>query len=329
MRAPFSFIKSAGAGGSPPTLASVSTSSGYPVGDIDGTYSATLTGTGFTGATGVTFGGTAATSVVVVNSTTITCLVPAHATGVVSVVVTTAFGSNGANSAWQYFSPAELTTAGWWRANYSAPGADPRWSGTASAGGSGTQNLNLGPDSLPTTGTTQNGYTPATFSSGVGHDLISAANFTALATAGAGTIAILVYVVSAAAPGGGNFSDPAVWSDSTGSVFALMYNTSNFKIGLFDGVQKTQTVAGDPRSAYHLVIVRWDSTNARLRVDATDASVAAGAISGLGTNKLLLGKQPGVSFANMRVLDTSVYATSLPDLTCYNLRAYCSTRYNV
>jgi hypothetical protein len=48
----------------------------------------TITGTGFGSfVTGVTIGGVAATSVVVVNATTITCVSPAHATGQVNVVV--------------------------------------------------------------------------------------------------------------------------------------------------------------------------------------------------------------------------------------------------
>ncbi len=61
-------------------------------GTADGGTAVTITGTGFddTGGAseGVTFGGTAATSVVFVNSTTITCVTPAHAAGLVDVVVT-------------------------------------------------------------------------------------------------------------------------------------------------------------------------------------------------------------------------------------------------
>ena len=81
-----------------PTLNTVTASSGLAAGGL----SVTLSGNDFTGATGVTFGGTAATSVVVVNNTTITCTTPAHAAGAVSVVVTTAFGSNGANTLFTY-----------------------------------------------------------------------------------------------------------------------------------------------------------------------------------------------------------------------------------
>jgi hypothetical protein len=54
----------------------------------------TITGTGFVsgGSLGVTFGGTAATAVNVVNSTTMTCTTPAHASGIVDVVITNGDG---------------------------------------------------------------------------------------------------------------------------------------------------------------------------------------------------------------------------------------------
>ena len=48
----------------------------------------TITGANFVSGATVTFGGTAATSVVVTNSTTITATTPAHAAGAVNVVVT-------------------------------------------------------------------------------------------------------------------------------------------------------------------------------------------------------------------------------------------------
>ena len=48
-------------------------------GPASGGTAVTITGTGFYGATGVTFGGSAATSVAVVSDTSITCVTPAHA----------------------------------------------------------------------------------------------------------------------------------------------------------------------------------------------------------------------------------------------------------
>ena len=56
-------------------------------GSIEGGTLVTLTGTVFTGSTGVKFDGIAATSVTVVNDTTITCRTPAHAAGTVDVQV--------------------------------------------------------------------------------------------------------------------------------------------------------------------------------------------------------------------------------------------------
>ena len=58
----------------------------------------TITGTGFTGATAVDFGTTAATNVTVVNDTTITADSPAG-TGVVDVTVTTPVGTSATSSA--------------------------------------------------------------------------------------------------------------------------------------------------------------------------------------------------------------------------------------
>ena len=54
----------------------------------------TITGTGFLSGASVTFGGTAATSVVVVNATTITAATPAHASGAVDVTVTNTNATN-------------------------------------------------------------------------------------------------------------------------------------------------------------------------------------------------------------------------------------------
>ena len=63
----------------------------------------TITGTGFTGATGVTVGGTAATSVVVVSSTEITATTPASSSvGQVDVLVTTPGGTSPALTGDEY-----------------------------------------------------------------------------------------------------------------------------------------------------------------------------------------------------------------------------------
>jgi hypothetical protein len=87
-------------GGTPLTLAGAYTytSAGFPAptlttvapatGDVAGGTSVTLTGTGFRSGATVTFGGAAASNVVVATATSVTCTTPAHAAGAVDVVLT-------------------------------------------------------------------------------------------------------------------------------------------------------------------------------------------------------------------------------------------------
>lgn len=66
-----------------------------PTGSVNGGQAVTITGTGFTAATGAEFGGVAATSVVVVSDTRITAVTPEHAVGTVDVeVLSVATGTN-------------------------------------------------------------------------------------------------------------------------------------------------------------------------------------------------------------------------------------------
>ena len=67
-------------------------------GSTSGGTAVTVTGHDFTGATAVTLGGNACTSLVVVNDTTITCVTPAHAAGAVGVTVTTPVGTSAARA---------------------------------------------------------------------------------------------------------------------------------------------------------------------------------------------------------------------------------------
>lgn len=76
------------------TVIPIITSISPPAGPVTGGTAVTITGGNFVGTPSVTFGGLACTSVVVVNSTTITCVTPAHTAGTVEVIVTTVNGSN-------------------------------------------------------------------------------------------------------------------------------------------------------------------------------------------------------------------------------------------
>jgi len=94
---------SGGTVGNPaPTVSSISPNSGPTAGGT----SVTITGTGFLSNATVTIGGTAASSVAVVNSTTITALTPAHAAATVDVVVTNTDAQSGTKTgAFTYVAP--------------------------------------------------------------------------------------------------------------------------------------------------------------------------------------------------------------------------------
>ena len=74
-----------------PTVTSINPATGVTTGGT----AVSITGTGFLAGATVSFGGTAATGVALVNSTTITASTPAHAAGAVNVVVTNTDTKNG------------------------------------------------------------------------------------------------------------------------------------------------------------------------------------------------------------------------------------------
>ena len=85
-------------GGLAPSISSVSPSSG----SSNGGTAVTITGTNFVSGATVTFGGTAATNVTVVSSTSITATTPAHAAGAVNVVVSDSSGSGTLTNGFTY-----------------------------------------------------------------------------------------------------------------------------------------------------------------------------------------------------------------------------------
>ncbi|OGT38398.1 MAG: hypothetical protein A3F12_07795 [Gammaproteobacteria bacterium RIFCSPHIGHO2_12_FULL_38_14] len=88
-----------------PTITSLDTTSGTTAGGT----SVVITGTNFTDATAVTFGGTAASSYTVNSATQITATTPAHAAGAVDVAVTTAGGTATSLGGYTYQIPISVT----------------------------------------------------------------------------------------------------------------------------------------------------------------------------------------------------------------------------
>lgn len=99
-------VASYGAGASIVTEGTSVTSVSPDVGTAAGGTAVTITGANFPVSPTVTFGGTTATDIVRVNATTITCTTPAHATGVVDVLV----AGNGTGNQLFDYRPASGTT---------------------------------------------------------------------------------------------------------------------------------------------------------------------------------------------------------------------------
>jgi len=91
-------------GGSPPTVTGVSPASG-PSG---GGTPIVITGTGFTGATAVTFGATAAASYTVNSATQISAVSPSESPGLVNITVTTSGGTSTTSPSDQYTFSAQI-----------------------------------------------------------------------------------------------------------------------------------------------------------------------------------------------------------------------------
>ncbi len=88
-------------GGGAPTVGSVSPNSG----SSNGGSTVTITGNNFASGSSVTFGGTSASKVTVVNSSSITATIPAHAAGLVNVVVSDSNGSGTLSNGFTYTAP--------------------------------------------------------------------------------------------------------------------------------------------------------------------------------------------------------------------------------
>jgi|GEM_PF-2699812 len=124
---------------------------------IFGGTALTVTGANFTGATGVSLGGTPCTSVVVVSPTQITCVAPAKAAGSYALDVTTPAGTGSLAAAATVFDPASLALSAYQRgADYNATSGV--WAATPSAGTSGSLAVSYyTPGGKPGTVATPNG----------------------------------------------------------------------------------------------------------------------------------------------------------------------------
>ncbi len=164
-----------------PTISGVAPTSG----PLAGGTSVVITGTNLTGASAVSFGGTAATSYTVDSATQITAVAPAGSAGAVAVAVTTTGGTASASGAFTYIAAPTITTV--------APSSGPLAGGT----------------SVVITGTGFTGTSAVSFggTAATSYRVDSATQITAVAPAGsAGTVAVAVTTTGGTASASGTFT---------------------------------------------------------------------------------------------------------------------------
>lgn len=213
------------------------------------------------------------------------------------------------------FDPATLSLSGWWRASY----AGAPWSGTASAGTSGANNLAL-LGAAPTAGPAVSTYTPADFDGTT--QALSGAALSTFLTDTAYTVLVAFYsdVASALTDGVGYlFGDD-------GGYMSLGFTTSGVSALGFDGASKTAAIAC-AHGAWHLAMAKLSGGNLYAGVDGTwSAPTACGAIGSLaGTSRV------GIAYSgdrlDGRLLEVVAAPSVLSDGTISQYRSYLQARY--
>lgn len=222
------------------------------------------------------------------------------------------------------FDPSQLSLTGYWRANYSAS----PWSGTSSLGVSGSNSLS---DFIvpPTTGGTQNGFTPAQFD-GSTNELTADGTLDTYINATALSGFILVNVVNLTATRALMTDDNTAFQlyafDSGGtSTFAMKLNSAL--------TQATATYAGN---TYQLFTFRYNGTNSRIGVN--QAPGAAGGTTSIAYTSSITPLTGTVrvgwnSVSNLfllgNVLEFGISDTALTDANFTSIKTYVNTRYGL
>lgn len=220
------------------------------------------------------------------------------------------------------FDPATLALSGWWRANYTgAP-----WAANASAGASLANGDLTTNTSDPTAGATQNGYTPADFDGTANQLRNVTTNDTTFFTSSAGGIVALALADTSAFPTGNVYDDARVIGDSSANE-GLTFTTSGFTGFGYSGGYVSKSVAC-ATGAYHLVMMRWDSSNLGMTLDsAAEVTQACGALTLTGTGFVVGAGYGGAHFFDGRILELMTFAYKPSNTDYANIKSYCNSRY--
>ena len=217
-----------------PAVTTVAPTSGTTAGGT----TVTLTGTNLTGATGVTFDGAAGTSLSVTSATKLTVKTPAHAAGVVDVVVTTPSGTSPAKS-FTYGTPAPAVTSVSPAAGTTAGGTSVTLAGTNFTGATGVTFDGVAGTSLSVTNDGELTITTPAHAAG-------AVDVVVTTPSGSSPVKTFTYLTPAPAPAVTNVS-PVTGSTAGGTTVTLTGTNFTGATGVtFDGMAGTSlSVAND------------------------------------------------------------------------------------
>jgi hypothetical protein len=229
------------------------------------------------------------------------------------------------------YDPAVLALTGWWKAgNYNS--GTGTWTGTASAGTSGANDLTEATNK-PTDGAALNGLNTVEFTRASSQKLTADGTlgdyFTTSYYSGWALVYSDGFTNNNANP---NLSD-GILSDN-GGAFAISGNTGtpNVVFQHDDGVQNRCDITTMSNSAWHLIQYRFDSATgfAEIRLDngAWDTVAASTLVSAAGTFQV--GCEYAASkFFDGRMADIGTIKARLSDLEFDNIRVYCNGTYGV
>lgn len=145
-----------------------------------------------------------------------------------------------------------------------------------------------------------------------------------IATTGAGTIVLVARPDIAAATNAAPAEEAAIFTDNAGRI-GVTFTTDGFTGFMTDGSYKELTIAAAAASAY-FVAFRWDSSNLKLRVNATDATpVACGALSS-GAGVPRMGRNYASTAYDGLVKFCGVASTALSDANLTSLYTWAQAQ---
>lgn len=236
-------------------------------------------------------------------------------------------GISYARSAGSVLDPTTLTIAGYWRASFSGS----PWTGTASAGSSGSRNLTEATNP-PTTGTAVDGYVPASFDGT--NDILSGGltggNYW---SASAYTTVLLVNPASPSAAAANRYQDEQLISVPS-DLLGLSWTSSGVSAWHYGGGADFSGTAFKACSAgsWHMVVARFGSNTLGINVDnGTETTLASknnvNTFGATAAPVIARSSVASAAFAQAQYLEIMTFQSQLSDATLTQIYGYFKARY--